>query len=123
MKRASDLANPKRNWNKTPGYTEAETSAFAHVLDPSAPLPCSSSQSSSDKEAADAATPPEYASAGKFVDVWRAHHPNTRHYTYFSYRFNARIKGLGWRLDMCTSPHASFWHELTIILCDDEQLC
>ncbi|KAI0780956.1 Endonuclease/exonuclease/phosphatase, partial [Trametes elegans] len=73
-----DLANPKTNWNKTPGYTEAETSSFARVLN-----------------AAE-----DDAGAGKFVDVWRERHPGLRHYTYFSYRFNCREKGLGWRLDM-----------------------
>ena len=30
-------------------------------------------------------------------------HPDDQHYTYFSYRFNCRSKGLGWRLDMCKS--------------------
>ena len=39
--------------------------------------------------------------APRFVDVWRAQHPALRHYTYFSYRFNCREKGIGWRLDMC----------------------
>ncbi|KAI0664812.1 Endonuclease/exonuclease/phosphatase [Cubamyces menziesii] len=73
-----DLANPKTNWNKTPGYTEAETSSFARILNASG----------------------EEADAGKFVDVWRDKHPGLRHYTYFSYRFNCREKGLGWRLDM-----------------------
>ncbi|KAF7363609.1 DNA-(apurinic or apyrimidinic site) lyase [Mycena sanguinolenta] len=53
-----DLANAKSNWNKTPGYTEAETTSFKNILDP-----------------------PES-------------------YTYFSYRFNCREKGIGWRLDM-----------------------
>ncbi|KAI0082604.1 hypothetical protein K474DRAFT_1632758 [Panus rudis PR-1116 ss-1] len=69
------LANPKTNWNKTPGYTEAETSSFARILNP-----------------------PD-SSDGKFVDVWRNLHPEKRHYTYFSYRFNCREKGIGWRLD------------------------
>ncbi|KAJ3556451.1 hypothetical protein NM688_g2019 [Phlebia brevispora] len=76
---ALDLTNPKPNWNKTPGYTEAETTAFARILDP-----------------------PEDArkdGAGKFVDMWRQLHPDLRHYTYFSYRFNCRAKGIGWRLD------------------------
>ncbi|KAI0709220.1 Endonuclease/exonuclease/phosphatase [Earliella scabrosa] len=75
---AVDLANPKTNWNKTPGYTEAETSSFARILNASAEEP----------------------EASKFVDVWRKLHPELRHYTYFSYRFNCREKGLGWRLDM-----------------------
>ena len=38
---------------------------------------------------------------GKFVDVWRKLHPDDHHYTYFSFRFNCRAKGIGWRLDMC----------------------
>ncbi|GLB34830.1 putative DNA-(apurinic or apyrimidinic site) lyase [Lyophyllum shimeji] len=72
-----DLANPKTNWNKSPGYTEAETTAFKNILNP--------------REGTD---------AGHFVDVWRQLHPEDRHYTYFSYRFNCREKGIGWRLDM-----------------------
>ncbi|KAI9459411.1 Endonuclease/exonuclease/phosphatase [Lactarius psammicola] len=73
---AVDLSNPKTNWNKTAGYTEAETTAFANILNP------------------------PKGDAGKFVDVWRKLHPDERHYTYFSYRFNCREKGIGWRLDM-----------------------
>ncbi len=75
-----DLSNPKPNWNKTAGYTEAETTAFANILNP------------------------PKGDAGKFVDVWRKRHPDERHYTYFSYRFNCREKGIGWRLDMCKWP-------------------
>ncbi|KAI9570453.1 Endonuclease/exonuclease/phosphatase [Boletus coccyginus] len=72
---AKDLANPSTNWNKTPGYTLDETEAFKNIID------------------APEGTP-------KFVDVWRVRHPDVRHYTYFSYRFNCRMKGIGWRLDM-----------------------
>ena len=77
---SADLANPKTNWNKTPGYTEAETSAYARVLN---------AEGTADED------------APRFVDVWRARNPALRHYTYFSYRFNCREKGIGWRLDMC----------------------
>ncbi|KAF7338134.1 DNA-(apurinic or apyrimidinic site) lyase [Mycena venus] len=73
-----DLANPKTNWNKTAGYTEAETTAFKNILDP----------------------PESSPNANKFVDVWRRLHPTDKQYTYFSYRFNCREKGIGWRLDM-----------------------
>jgi AP endonuclease 1 len=73
------LANAKKNWNKTPGYTEAETSWFKDFLN------------SDGVEAEN----------GKFVDIWRKQHPDDKHYTYFSYRFNCRAKGLGWRLDTC----------------------
>ncbi|KAI0747276.1 Endonuclease/exonuclease/phosphatase [Irpex lacteus] len=73
-----DLSNPKPNWNKTPGYTEAETSLFARILEPP-----------------DA----EESGAKKMVDVWRHLHPELKHYTYFSYRQDCRRKGVGWRLD------------------------
>ena len=43
-----DLSNAKKNWNKEPGYTEAETTSFKNILDP-----------------------PKDIDAGKFVDVWR----------------------------------------------------
>jgi AP endonuclease 1 len=33
--------------------------------------------------------------------MWRHLHPDLRHYTYFSYRFDCRSKGIGWRLDTC----------------------
>ncbi|KAH9934711.1 Endonuclease/exonuclease/phosphatase [Fomitopsis serialis] len=85
-----DLAHPKPNWNKTPGYTEAETSAFARILDPSLPPPGSDSESKSETD----------EGAGGFVDIWRKIHPDLRHYTYFGYRFQCRSKGIGWRLDM-----------------------
>ena len=82
-----DLANPKTNWNKTPGYTQDETEAFKKILD----------------------APESPEGTSKFVDVWRARYPDVQHYTYFSYRFNCRMKGKGWRLDMCkySLPHKS----------------
>ncbi|KAL1711284.1 Endonuclease/exonuclease/phosphatase [Schizophyllum commune] len=76
---AIDLANPKTNWNKTPGYTEAETTAFKNILTPPSDAP---------------------DDAPKFIDVWCHLHPTDHHYTYFSYRFRCREKNLGWRLDM-----------------------
>ncbi|KIY67550.1 hypothetical protein CYLTODRAFT_396889 [Cylindrobasidium torrendii FP15055 ss-10] len=72
-----DLAKPKPNWNKTPGYTEAETSSFASILNPG-----------------------EEHKEHQFVDVWRQRNPDDKKYTYWSYRFNCRLKYIGWRLDM-----------------------
>ncbi|PFH54216.1 hypothetical protein AMATHDRAFT_53084 [Amanita thiersii Skay4041] len=71
-----DLTNAKKNWNKTAGYTEAETSAFNSILSP------------------------QEKDEPRLVDIWRKLHPLERHYTYFSYRFNCRGKGIGWRIDM-----------------------
>ncbi len=85
-----DLSNPKTNWNKTAGYTEAETTAFASILNPPGD------------------------DAGKFVDVWRKLHPDDHHYTYFSFRFNCRAKGIGWRLDMCTWFTAKYYAMLML---------
>lgn len=79
-----DLTNAKRNWNKAAGYTEAETSWYRNLLEPPAP------------EGEDA------RKANKFIDVWRHRNPELRHYTYFSFRFGCRGKGIGWRLDHCT---------------------
>jgi exodeoxyribonuclease-3 len=33
------------------------------------------------------------------VDTFRSQHPGVVGYTYYSYRFNARASGRGWRLD------------------------
>lgn len=34
-----------------------------------------------------------------YVDVFRSLHPELQNFTYFSYRFNAKARGRGWRLD------------------------
>lgn len=34
-----------------------------------------------------------------YVDVFRRIHPDLQNFSYFSYRFNAKAKGRGWRLD------------------------
>ncbi len=64
-----DLANPKSNYNKTAGYTQAEIDGFEHLLD-----------------------------AG-FVDVFRVLHPDKVQYTWWSYMLNARARNIGWRID------------------------
>ena len=41
------------------------------------------------------------------VDTWRAQHPGIVGYTYYSYRFNMREKGKGWRLDYFLVSHSA----------------
>ncbi len=64
-----DLKNPKSNYNKTAGYTEVEIQGFKSLLE-----------------------------AG-FVDAFRYLYPGKIAYTYWSYRFNARARNAGWRID------------------------
>lgn len=67
--RPIDLKNDKSNYNKTAGYTQVEIDGM------------------------DA-----FTGAG-LVDVYRHFHPDTEAYTYWSYRFKARERNVGWRID------------------------
>jgi exodeoxyribonuclease III len=64
-----DLKNPKSNYNRTPGYTQAEIDGMTNLL-----------------------------GAG-FVDTFRHLYPDTVKYSWWSYRTGARAKNVGWRLD------------------------
>ncbi len=64
-----DLKNPKSNYNKTAGYTEVEIQGFQSLLDAS------------------------------FIDAFRFLYPDRIAYTYWNYRFNARARNAGWRID------------------------
>ena len=64
-----DLARPKSNYNKTAGYTQIEIDGFSAVL------------------------------ASGFVDTYRALHPDTVAYSWWSYRGGAKEANIGWRLD------------------------
>lgn len=64
-----DLANPKSNYNKTAGYTQAEIDGFTALLD-----------------------------AG-FVDTFRRMYPDRVKYSWWSYRMNSRARNVGWRID------------------------
>jgi exodeoxyribonuclease III len=66
---AIDLKNPKPNYNKTPGYTQAEIDGMTRMID-----------------------------AG-FIDTFRRLYPETIKYSWWSYRAGARAKNVGWRLD------------------------
>ncbi|MEL7001140.1 MAG: exodeoxyribonuclease III, partial [Bacteroidota bacterium] len=59
---AIDLARPKQNYNKSAGYTQQEIDGFSNFLD-----------------------------AG-FIDTYRHFYPEEIKYSYWSYRFNARLE-------------------------------
>ena len=64
-----DLKNDKANYNKTAGYTQTEIDGMDNFI------------------------------AAGFVDSFRHLHPNKVAYTYWSYRFKARERNTGWRID------------------------
>lgn len=66
---AIDLANPKSNYNKTAGYTQAEIDGFSEFL------------------------------SNGLVDIYRHLYPDKVTYSWWSYMFNARTKNVGWRID------------------------
>ncbi len=67
--RPIDLKNDKSNYNKTAGYTQIEIDGMDNFIN-----------------------------AG-FVDTYRYLHPEEVAYTYWSYRFKARERNVGWRID------------------------
>ncbi|QQR86885.1 MAG: exodeoxyribonuclease III [Flavobacteriales bacterium] len=64
-----DIARPKPNYNKTAGYMQSEIDGIAALLD-----------------------------AG-YVDTFRHMHPEVVKYSWWSQRFGAREKNVGWRID------------------------
>ena len=67
--RAIDLKNDKSNYNKTAGYTQIEIDAMDRLL------------------------------ASGLADIYREQNPEKVAYTYWSYRFKARERNTGWRID------------------------
>ena len=64
-----DIARPKENFNKTSGYTQREIDGMNELL------------------------------AAGFVDTYRHFHPGSVKYSWWSQRFGARAKNVGWRID------------------------
>lgn len=64
-----DLSNPKSNYNKTAGYTQTEIDGMDAMI------------------------------LSGYVDTFRFLHPDGTAYTYWSYRFKARERNIGWRID------------------------
>ncbi|QAA81101.1 exodeoxyribonuclease III [Aequorivita sp. H23M31] len=67
--RPIDLKNDKSNYNKTAGYTQIEIDGMDDLIN------------------------------SGFVDSFRYFHPDEVAYTYWSYKFRARERNSGWRLD------------------------
>tara|TARA_Y100000389_G_C17366796_1_gene466758 strand:- start:286 stop:1044 length:759 start_codon:yes stop_codon:yes gene_type:complete len=64
-----DLANPKSNYNRTPGYTQTEIDGLDNLLKKG------------------------------FIDSWRSMNPDLVKYSWWSMRSGARSRNIGWRLD------------------------
>ncbi|MBV6641300.1 MAG: exodeoxyribonuclease III [Cyclobacteriaceae bacterium] len=64
-----DIARPKANYNKTSGYTQTEIDGINNILD-----------------------------AG-FIDTFRVFYPEEVKYSWWNYKFNARARNVGWRID------------------------
>lgn len=64
-----DLARPDSNYNKTSGYTQVEIDGMTGLLDVG------------------------------LVDAYRSLYPDKVEYTFWSVRFGARAKNIGWRID------------------------
>ena len=75
-----DLANPKTNRTRNnfpgnAGFTDEERSGFDNIIDQG------------------------------FIDTFRYFNPEPGHYSWWSYRANARERNIGWRIDyFCISP-------------------
>lgn len=67
--RPIDLKNDKSNYNKTAGYTQAEIDGMDRLQD------------------------------SGLLDIFRERNPEKEAYTYWSYRFSARERNIGWRID------------------------
>lgn len=66
---AIDLKNDKANYNKSAGYTQVEIDGMTRLLN------------------------------SGFVDTFRHFYPDKVAYSYWSYRFKARERNTGWRID------------------------
>ncbi len=75
-----DLARPKPNYNKTSGYTQAEIDGLDNLL-----------------------------SAG-YIDTFRMFYPEEVKYSWWNYKFNARSRNVGWRIDYFLASEALKGH-------------
>jgi len=72
-----DIARPKENYNKSAGYTQKEIDGMDRYIQ------------------------------GGFVDTFRYFYPDKKDiYSWWSYRFGARQKNIGWRIDYFLISHS-----------------
>ncbi|MEM9326343.1 MAG: exodeoxyribonuclease III [Bacteroidota bacterium] len=64
-----DLARPKANYDKTSGYTQVEIDGFDNLL------------------------------AAGYLDTFRKYYPEEVKYSWWNYKFRARERNVGWRID------------------------
>ncbi|NJB72221.1 exodeoxyribonuclease-3 [Saonia flava] len=84
-----DLKNDKSNYNKTAGYTQVEIDGMDNFL------------------------------TSGFVDTFRHLHPNEVAYTYWSYRFKARERNTGWRIDYFLISNSILDKVKNVNICSD----
>jgi len=90
----NDVADWKKKRNKVPGMCDGERENFGFIV------------GGDGKEITDEQRAKRTLSIGRpggegmgFTDVWQKLYPEEEGYTFWSYRFNARGKNNGWRLD------------------------
>ena len=71
-----DLKNPKANYNKSAGYMQQEIDGLDNYLN------------------------------SGFIDTYREFYPDSIAYSWWSYRFSARAKNIGWRIDYFLSSNS-----------------
>ena len=54
-----------------------------------------------------------------FVDVYRKLYPEREQYTWWTYRFNARQRGIGWRIDYFLVSEKLVWRVKDVIIHED----
>lgn len=84
-----DLANPKSNYNKSPGYTQTEIDGLDN-----------------------------YINAG-LVDTFRHFYPDTVKYSWWSFRAGARARNVGWRLDYFLASKSMLPHVKEAFILND----
>ena len=71
-----DLARPKPNYNKASGYTQKEIDGLDNLL------------------------------AEGYIDTFRMFYPEEVKYSWWNYKFNARSRNVGWRIDYFLASEA-----------------